>query len=111
MLFFEPTILNTADCTARFTAKDGETVFGSCDLLLHDNVAEIISCDCKDSNPEITEGLFRAALNFAANRGCYIAVCSAEGTDDVRDLLGFLKQNGRWQNDIPTLLTGHCHKN
>ena len=24
---------------------------------------------------------------------------------------GFLKQDGRWQNDIPTLLTGHCPKN
>ena len=111
MLFFEPTILNTEDCTARFTAKDGQRVCGSCDLLLHDNVADIVACQCKENDPEIMEGLFRAALNFAANRGCYIAVCSADGTDDVRDLLGFQKRDGRWQNDIPTLLTGHCHLN
>ena len=111
MLFFEPAILNTADCTARFTAKDDAQIYGSCDLLLHDNVADIVSCQRVVSDPEITEGLFRTALNFAANRGCYIAVCSADGADDVRDLLGFQKRDGRWQNDIPTLLTGHCHQN
>ena len=111
MLFFEPTILNTADCTARFTAKDGACICGTCDLLLRNNEADIVSCESQDTDPEIAEGLFRAALNYAANRGCYIAVCSAAGVDDVRDSLGFLRQDGRWQNDIPTLLTGHCHKN
>ncbi len=111
MLFFEPTVLNADDCTVRFTAKDGDAALGFCDLLLQNNEADIVACKRIDSDPEIAEGLFRAALNFAANRGCYIAVCSASGADDVRDLLGFEQRDGRWQNDIPSLLTGRCHKN
>lgn len=111
MLFFEPTVLNAETCTVRFTAKDGEDVLGNCDLLLRDGEADIAACACLDNDAEIAEGLFRVALNFAANRGCYIAVCSAKGVDAVRDNLGFLQKDGRWQNDIPTLLTGRCHKN
>ena len=111
MLFFEPTVLNTDDCTVRFSAKDGESLLGSCDLLLRDNEAEIVALNRADNDPETAEGLFRAAHNFAANRGGYITVCSALGADDVRDLLGFEQRDGRWQNDIPTLLTGRCHKN
>ena len=111
MLYFEPTEMNTADCTVRFTAKDGDTEYGSCDLLLHDQVADLVSCALSVPDPIIGEGLFRAALHYAANRGYYIGVCSAPQADAVRARLAFLEKDGRWCNDIPTLLTGHCCEN
>lgn len=58
----------------------------------------------------LTEGLLRAALNFAGNRGAYIALCSDEKIADVLTLLGFTKKNGTYEGEIPVLLMGSCCK-
>ena len=108
MLFFEPTVLNDAACTARFTAKDGDTVLGTCDLLLHDGVADLVAVQLTADDCSVGEGLFRAALNFAANRDYYIGVCSAPDAQDVRARLPFREKDGQWQGDIPSLLMGTC---
>ena len=52
----------------------------------------------------------RAALNFGANRNAYMAYCSLEKINDVLTLLGFEKNNGIYEGDIPTLLKGSCCK-
>lgn len=58
----------------------------------------------------LTEGLLRASLNFAGNRGAYIAKCADESIADVLTLLGFTKSGEFYEGDIPTLLQGSCCK-
>ena len=51
----------------------------------------------------------RASLNFAANRGVYMAQCSCENAEYILNLMGFEKlDNSTYQGDIPSLLTGTC---
>lgn len=108
MLFFEPTVIGSDSCTALFTAKNADTALGTCSLLLHDNVADITAVCLQTDDLSIGEGLLRAALNFAANRGLYMAVFSAGDADAVRRMLPFAEKNGRFQGDIPSLLAGTC---
>lgn len=108
MLFFEPTVINSDSCTARFCAKDGDISIGTCELLLHDNLADITAVSLQTEDLSIGEGLLRAALNFAANRGYYMAVFSAKDADGVGRRLPFEARNGRLQGDIPSLLAGTC---
>ena len=108
MLFFEPTVINSESCTARFIAKDGDIRLGICELLLHNNLADITAVSLKTDDLSIGEGLLRAALNFAANRGYYMAVFSAKDAEAVQMRLPFEQKNGRLQGDIPSLLAGTC---
>ena len=111
MLFFEPHELNTPSCSVRFSAKDGETTLGFCDLLLHDSLADVVSIRLDTDDLTIGEGLFRAAFNYAANRGYYIGCCSAPDCDAVRSAMPFVCKDGVWQGDLPSLLAGTCGKN
>ena len=111
MIFFEPDEYRSSTCTVRFTAKDGETALGFCDLLLHDGLADVVSVAQVSEDPLIAEGLLRAALNYAANRSYYTARFSALDRDRVRALLPFEQKDGVWQGDIPTLLAGTCGNN
>lgn len=111
MIFFEPAELQTPGCTVRFTAKDGENALGSCDLLLHDGVADLVALELAAPDFSVAEELLRSALNYAANRGLYLAVFSLANADDVRALLPFEQKDGVWCGDIPTLLAGSCGKN
>ena len=106
MIFFQPTEIGSDCCTARFDALDGETNCGSCTLLIQGGTADLTALDAADA--DIGEGLFRAALNYAANKGVYMAVCSAKNADAVIARMRFEYQDGVWQNDIPTLLLGSC---
>lgn len=62
------------------------------------------------ADKELIEGLLRASLHFAANRGAYIAVCRDKSLKDVLMLLGFTETDGVFSGEIPTLLQGHCCK-
>ena len=110
MLFFEPTVLNSEHCTARFTANDGDIRLGICDLLLHNNLADITAVSLKTDDLSIGEGLLRAAYNYAANKGAYWGVCSAENAGEITARLRFETEDGMPQGDIPTLLTGFCDR-
>ena len=104
MLFFKPTVIDSA--TARFDALDGETCLGTCELRIRDGAADVTAISADGA--ETGEGLLRAALNYAANRGVYMAVCSAKGAESITARLPFENRGGVLQNDIPTLLTGSC---
>ncbi|MBR3552346.1 MAG: hypothetical protein IKN72_03050 [Clostridia bacterium] len=106
MLFFKPTTVGSDTVTVRFDALDGDICLGSCDLLIHDGAADVTQLSAEDA--ETGEGLLRAALNYAANRGVYMAVCTAKDADAFTSLLPFEDRGGVLTNDIPTLLTGCC---
>ena len=111
MLFFEPREENSERCTVRFAAKDGESVLGCCNLLLHDALADIVLIQLRTDDLSIAEGLLRSAFHYAANRGYYIGCFSAPDCDSIRAILPFERVNGVWQGDIPSLLAGACGKN
>jgi len=106
MLFFRPTVIGDETVTARFDALDGDDLLGTCTLLIHDGVADVTGVCAGD--PEIGEGLVRAALNYAGNQGLYMAVCTAKDADAIVSRLRFEEKDGRLVNDIPSLLMGLC---
>ena len=106
MLFFKPTTVGSDTVTVRFDALDGEVCRGTCSLLVRDGAADVTQLSAEDA--ETGEGLLRAALNYAANRGVYMAVCTAKDAESITARLPFENRGGVLTNDIPTLLTGRC---
>ena len=64
----------------------------------------------KSDDPLLCEGLIRSALNFAANRGAYMAYCGLEEQKEVLEYLGFEKTTDTYSGEIPELLKGSCCK-
>lgn len=63
-----------------------------------------------DTEQTVEEGLIRAVLNFAANRGMYMAYVN-DNSDFNNNLLRkmhFEEFNNKFSCDIPTALTGNC---
>lgn len=87
----------------------GEKI-GKIFVKISDTKCYISSLDCDISDSLSVEGFVRAALNFCANRGAYMAYCEDERIKSVLLLLGFEKNNGVYCGDIPTLLKGSCCK-
>ena len=108
MIYFAPHAVGTDACAAYFEALDGEACLGVCRLRLDGNRADVFELSLTDGDAGIGEGLLRAAYHFAANKGAYWGVCSAEADKAVTARLRFESRNGVLENDIPTLLTGTC---
>ena len=83
---------------------------GKCLVKITGYNCVVAELDCDYSDKLLTEGFVRAALNFGANRNAYMAYCSLEKIKDVLILLGFEKNNGIYEGDIPTFLKGSCCK-
>ena len=111
MIIFEPSEQSIAKDTVRFTAKDGTSTIGFCDLSLQNGFADIVAVQLQTNDLSIGEGLLRAAFHFAANRGYYMGRFLTADCNSVRSLLPFELKDGVWCNDIPTLLSGTCGKN
>lgn len=69
------------------TAFSGETECGRCTFCVEGYTMTFISVECSDD--VLTEGLARAAMNYAANRNAYIAKISKEISSDAFERLGF----------------------
>lgn len=87
---------------------DSSTNVGKSLVMLHEYSCELVKLECDFSDKLLTEGFVRASLNFAANRGCYMAYCGLDGFEDVLFTLGFSKNDNVFSGDIPTLLGGCC---
>ena len=110
MIFFAPHTENTPQCTAHFDAMDGDACLGTCKLRIEGDKADVFSITLTGGDAEIGEGLLRAAYNYAANKGAYWGVCSAENAGEITARLRFETEDGVPQGDIPTLLTGFCDR-
>lgn len=64
----------------------------------------------KDSDITTEEGLIRSVLNFAANRGIYMAYVSYNNgfNKALFKRMHFEESNNKLSCDIPTALTGSC---
>lgn len=86
-----------------FIAKDNEEKIGKLCFSLTENACKVLGIQAQDAL--ITEGLLRSALNFAANRGAYIATCSLQEYKQLLSSLHFLEKNGVFYGEIPSILT------
>ena len=109
MIFFKPHA--QPDGEAYFEALEGDVCLGTCRLRFDGGKADVYALSLTDGNAETGEGLLRAAYHFAANRGAYWGLCSAPGAAAVIARLRFDETAVPPQNDIPTLLSGHCKMN
>lgn len=69
------------------SAFDGENKIGYCTFSTEGYVMNFVNIECDDDI--ITEGLARAAMNYAANRNAYIAKISRELSSAAFFRLGF----------------------
>lgn len=82
----------TTDKTAGMIALDGEEKeIGRCTFLIDGYLMKFLSVDCTDDI--ITEGLARAAMNYAANRYAYIAEIGNDISSPAFLRLGFSGEN------------------
>lgn len=109
MIFFKPFEVLSGECTALFQAFQNEDKLGECRLLIQGNTADVYMLDYNTDTPEIGEGLLKSAYNYAANHGAYIGTLSAADSGKAHTFLNFEEKGGIYQNDIPSLLAGHCH--
>ncbi len=107
MIYFKPDSDENLTCINAF---DGETVIGSCSVSVNGYECTLSGLTVSSDDSLLVEGLIRSALNYAANRGAYIANCSQSGFDPVLKLLGFEFNNGVYSGEIPELLKGSCCK-
>lgn len=91
------------DGSFAFEAFVDETRRGSCSFCIEGYCMDFIAVDCED--PLLTDGLLRAAMNFAANRSAYIARARAGVADRALRQLGFQGEE-LLTAEIPEALSG-----
>ena len=123
MIFYKPyldrqdiyTMFPHADLTGEkivcaYVALEDDAILGKCLVEVTGYTCAISELVQTGADKLVTEGLVRAALNFAANRGAYLASCSLVQIADVLKMLGFSEKNGVFRGEIPELLKGSCCK-
>lgn len=93
-----------------YTAIEGRKETGYCVCNIEDTVVRIIMLQFSDDAPYIGEGLIKSALNFAAAKEAYIAVCSNEVKKNHVLPFGFAPSKDGYTGEIPEILMGKCHK-
>lgn len=86
-------------------AFDGESEAGTCTFSLEGYFMTFESVDCGDDI--LTEGLARAAMNYAANRNTYIAKIKKEMSSPAFTRLGF-SGDEILSVEIPEALASGC---
>ena len=90
---------------AGMTALEGEKEIGRCEFSVEGYNMTFLSVDCSDDI--ITEGLARAAMNYAANRNAYIAKIKKEFSSAAFIRLGFAGDD-ILSVEIPEALASGC---
>ncbi|MCR4615224.1 MAG: hypothetical protein K5756_03660 [Clostridiales bacterium] len=91
-----------------YVALEGEEQLGRCLFKIEGMYVDLLKIQAKDEL--VAEGLVRSALNFSANRSCYIARCPEGQADKVLESLGFINLSGIYSAEIPEALKGSCCK-
>ncbi len=90
---------------AGMTAFEVDNEIGKCEFTVDGYTMTFISVDCNDDI--ITEGLARAAMNYAANRNAYIAKIKKELSSAAFTRLGFSGED-MLSVEIPEALASGC---
>lgn len=106
MLEFKP----TSGEEIYYTAYENGDALGTCEVKVQEQYAYITELKFDKSKPYIMEGLVKSALNAAAKKSAYIAVCSKEIAGDFTLPYGFKREGDNFNGEIPEILMGRCHK-
>ncbi len=87
--------------------QDGN--YGYCLFDYNDLTVLIYTLEYSQEYSFLPECLVKAALNFAANRGAYIAECSNMSVKDDLIKLGFKEKNNILCCEIPKIMVGTCN--
>ena len=108
MIFFKNTVSAHNENTVYFEAFENDESIGRCTLILEEKFALVSEVIYKDKALYAAEGLLKSAYNYACLKNYYMGRCSAEGVDSLLERMGFYKEDGAYENDIPSILIGSC---
>lgn len=95
-------------------AFEDEKLLGICIFELQEEKGSVLLRELKMNEKSISaeEGLIRSALNFAANRGIYMAYVNSDSgfNENLIKRMNFESENNLFSCDIPTALQGSCCK-
>lgn len=88
-------------------AYEGDKEVGICSFSIDGYTMTFETLTAENDDAIITEGLIRASMNYAANRGAYISKVKKGVAQSVFEFLGF-KGNDILSAEIPEVLTAGC---
>lgn len=99
-----------AEGCAALVAVCGEDRLGHCLLQMTQRGVEILSIKCDVPDYSLIDWLMRSAMNYAANRGAYLAYCSLAEYEETLLSLSFEKKDGCYIGEVPEIFKGckHC---
>lgn len=99
-----------SDDTVCYTAYEGGSEKGYCVCRIENTSASIIFLEFSDETPYVGEGLIKSALNYAAGKGAYMAVCGEKVKKNHVLPYGFNLTDNGYTGEIPEILMGKCLK-
>ncbi|MEG1614207.1 MAG: hypothetical protein RR343_01830 [Oscillospiraceae bacterium] len=97
----------TSMAVQAFNSSD-DKIYGYCFFDFSGLTATIISLECSDEYHFLPECLIKSALNYAANRGAFIAECNNINLEKELINLGFTFDGEKYSSEIPKLMAGSC---
>lgn len=95
-------------------AFEDEKLLGTCIFEIQEGKSSVLlrELKMKEENISVQEGLIRSALNYAANRGMYMAFINSDSgfNESLIRRMNFEFKNNLFTCDIPAALQGNCCK-
>lgn len=98
--------LTFADGCAALEATDGHSILGGCLLQMTEHGVDILSITCAEGDSSLIDWLMRSAMNYAANRGAYLAFCNLSQYEDILLSLSFEKKDSYYVGEVPEIFKG-----
>lgn len=97
------------ESSAVLIATDACAVLGKCLLECREDGVHILAIDFQQQDDSLVDWLMRAAMNYAANRGAYLAFCKLPQFEDILLSLSFEKKGDAYIGEVPEIFKG-CKK-
>lgn len=110
MIFFKPCYNDESSKEIIFEAIENESVSGKCRLIFKKNKAVVDFLSYQQDKPYLVEGLLKSAFNYAALKNYYMGYCECDNITHFLEKMNFIKADGVYYNDIPSILQGNCCK-
>ena len=110
MIFFKSVVDSKTGSTIYFEAIENDELCGKCKLVINGNRADVSEIKCDNISQYIVEGLIKSAFNYACLKNCYMGYCQSDDFSFLLDRMNFIKADGVYYNDIPSILQGNCCK-
>lgn len=94
------------ETSAVLVAADGRDKLGECFVQMTEQGVEILSISCEAEDPSLIDWLMRSAMNYAANRGAYLAYCRLPEYEQTLLALSFEKKDGYYVGEVPEIFKG-----